>query len=36
MQLGKKSNEIPPVKQSTENVEPFDNQMFSSTPSQFQ
>lgn len=36
MQLGKKSNEIPPVKQNTENVEPFDNQMFSSTPSQFQ
>jgi hypothetical protein len=36
IQLGKKSNEIPYVKQPTEDVEPFDNQMFSSTPSQIQ
>lgn len=35
IQLGKKSKQIPSVKESTENVEPFDNKMYSITPSHF-
>jgi hypothetical protein len=35
MQLGKNSNEISPIKEKSDDVEPFDNQMYSSTPSQF-
>lgn len=35
IQLGKKSNEIIPVKETTADVEPFDNQIYSNTSSPF-